>query len=161
MNSAIELIANVQSIRLELMSLPSVLRSLARSGNACTGAFVLMTKASLSLDSDFLVGSGGPSCVPPRCVICDDHEPIVLGEQRVRVVGAPRSEPQCLIGAPLGRRPGAGRDQGAPGPSLSRMTSGGAGPTEGGTTTGASAEQSFPVQLDLLERDAELRRWLA
>jgi len=45
MNSAIELIANVQSIRLELASLlPSVLRLLARSGNACTGLFVLMTE---------------------------------------------------------------------------------------------------------------------
>src|SRR5215211_342457 len=106
MNSAIELIANVQSIRLELMSLPSVLRSFARSGNACTGALVLMTKASLSLDSDFLVGSGGPSRVPPRCVIWDDREPIVLGRAGARVVGAPRSEPQCLIGAPLGRRLG-------------------------------------------------------
>src|SRR5215211_7323704 len=109
MNSAIELIANVQSIRLELTSLPSVLRSLARSGNADTVAFVLMTKASLSLDLDFLVGSRGPSRVPPRCVIWDDREPIVLGRAGVRVVGAPRSEPQCLIGAPLGRRPAGPR----------------------------------------------------
>jgi hypothetical protein len=43
MNSAIELIANAQSVRLDFTSRPSVLRSLVRSGNACTEALVLMT----------------------------------------------------------------------------------------------------------------------
>src|SRR5215208_619577 len=37
-------------------------------------------------------------------------EAIVPGKARVRVVGAPRSEPQCLLGAPLERRRGAGHD---------------------------------------------------
>src|SRR4029450_12215298 len=76
-------------------------------------------------------------------------EPSCCDERGLRVVAAPRSAPQCLLGAPLDRRRGGARMQRSGGGDSSRSLS-----PERDTTQ--AHEQSLLVRRDLLERDAEL-----